>query len=91
MTDKQLTISFLTKETIKDWTGTNRRLSQIRQIKDWGYKMGRDFWVRRDGSLAVKSDLLQSNKPVHAPTKPDFSCFAKKAKNKQTPAAKAKS
>ena len=91
MTDKQLTISFLTKETIKDWTGTNRRLSQIRQIKDWGYKMGRDFWVRRDGSLAVKSDLLQSTEPVHAPTQPNRAALAAFAKNKQTPAAKAKS
>ena len=78
-------VDFLTTKTIKAWTGTNRRLGQIRQIKEWGYKMGRDFWVRRDGSLAVKSELLQSTQPVHAPTQPDFSCFAKNAKNKHLP------
>ena len=31
-----LTVEFLTTETIKAWTGTNRRLGQIRQIKEWG-------------------------------------------------------
>ena len=82
-----MTIDFLTTETIKAWTGSNRRLGQIRQIREWGYKMGRDYWVRRNGSLAVKAELLQSTQPVHAPTQPDRAALAAYTKKRQTPSA----
>jgi hypothetical protein len=70
------TINFLSSDTLKAWTGTPFRKCQVAQLQDWGYKQGRDFWIRRAGGLAVKAELLHSNRKVDAPTEPDFSCFA---------------
>lgn len=74
-------IDFLSQDVIKAWTGTPFKRSQLQQLLDWGYKQGRDFWVRRDCSLAVKASLLHSKKPVHEVTEPDFSCFAQTSQN----------
>ena len=91
MADNLLTIHFLSTETVKEWTGTPIRLKQKECLENWGYKMGKDFWLRLDGSLAVKAELLQSKQAVHAPTEPDESFFDETPPNQQTPSTKGRS
>lgn len=74
-------MNFLSRQTLKAWLGTPFRKAQLLQLEEWGYKRGRDFWIRRDGTLAVKSQLLHSTLPVNEVTEPDFSSLAAKTEN----------
>ena len=69
-------MNFITPDTLKAWTGTPQTRRQIDQLERWGYRQGRDFWVRSNSTLAVKATLLHSSKSKDAPTEPDFSCLA---------------
>lgn len=78
---------FLPVNILKTWTGTPFRKGQIQQLQDWGYRQGKDYWIRRNGSLAVKAELLQAHKPVIKPTEPDFSALGPQAQNEQASSA----
>jgi hypothetical protein len=78
---------FLSPDILRAWTGTPFRKGQLQQLADWGYKRGKDFWIRRNGSLSVKAELLHSKVPVLAPAEPDFSALGPQATQKPASAA----
>jgi hypothetical protein len=80
---------FLPPDTLKTWAGTPFRKGQLQQLEDWGYKQGKHFWVRRNGSLAVKAELLESKKAVNKPAEPDYSSLGPTKENQSpSPAAR---
>ena len=78
---------WLTTRQLQDWTGRRSNKLILRQLQAWGYREKRDYWIREDGTLAVR-DVISTTKIEPPPAEPDWSSFGQTQAKKQTPTGK---